>query len=55
MLEAYQFYIKSLKKQCRELQEQSARPLVPTVLCKNVTIHTKRNSSCMDRNIFLLI
>ena len=53
MLEAYQFYIKSLKKQCRELQEQSARPLVPTVLCKNVTIYTRRISSCMNRNIFI--
>lgn len=54
ILEAYEFYIKSLKKQNNDLEERIARPHVPTVLCKNVTIYTTRtSSSCMNRNIFI--
>ena len=54
VIEAYQFYIESLKKQRNDLEERIVRSNVPTVLCKNVMIYTTRtSSSCINQNIFI--
>ena len=51
IIEACQFYIKSLKQKNNEMEEKINRPDVRTIRCKSITLYTTRWSSCLNRNI----
>ena len=51
IIEACQFYIKSLKQKNSEMEEKTNRSNVCSVRCKSITLYTARWSSCLTKSI----
>ena len=51
IIEACQFYIKSLKQKNSEMEEKINRSNVCSVRCKSITLYTARWSSCLTKSI----